>query len=484
MPSILPQSFIVDLRIHAVRNPQLNVFLSLVSYDEAGDFYHLRFSTDAGPFLEADVIRLDGPASRVFKPVTIGSGTLSCTFVPGDEWDARTWNGTGDWVQVLTPDQASVESSLILSGPMAFHRLLIDESETPDPLSGAWPLDTAQSLIGGYNINLLLVNPESGTPDIEIDAGPRMGLGYQPPDIEDSVLRSINGIGPDGKGNINLSTEDCLRISTPVLGEAPLPHTQQIDSDCSPCCPCSSYRKMGAAITTRSRKIRQLCQQIAAIQQDAIAAYTIGMKYIDDHTDSTTDSATMISRDPVLDKKNLYFTVQNKASHQAYAYVAVTFVVGAPAALILRRPRGSRQMPVNTSFSQSVYSDTSGIPPMHGSGRGSEFFPGNISNEPGMVIRIGTPSTNDNASLPLKPGGTAVVRIILNSDMRYPGVQIKMRTVSRMGLTKNFGFRGHTLTCNVITAPPGDPVPLPSDNPFKSKDAADSTYVINVTSTG
>jgi hypothetical protein len=445
--SPLPEGLILDLRLFLSALQEIDAYLSRISYDATADSYYLEFSAGGEVVLDGDISRRNGPISRVNKKTALGSGERVCLFTPGESWDDPSWNGAGDWDIQPTEQQSSFEQSTVLPGPASFRRLLIDD--VTDPLSGAQPLDSEVSLIGGYNFGITKLLDGS----FELNAGPGLGLGYPPADEEDSDLyvATISGVGPDENGNLQLSAADCLRVFSPLLDELPIPNMQQIASDCAPCCPCSSYRKVSAAITRRSRKIKEQCDRLAEIQSDAATAYQIGVDYIDTHVETAFVGNAAKARDPILGNKTLSFSIQNRAAYPVYAYVAVSFSGTAPGDITLVSPKNAVVLPDAGSFSATVAGDTAALTPLQSNGFGVETFPSNITDEGGMIIRIGYPMQN-GLLYPIPAASSCVVSLSFDNDVRTDGSAVNIRTICRFGSALSYGRRGHRLTATVSGA--------------------------------
>lgn len=316
----IPVDFIIDLRLFLSARQEVEIFLSEIVFVEATDSYTLTFSSATGVELTGTLARLNTGRSRVGQKTVLGEGEKVCLFVPGDKWNTPSWNGAGDWTLTSTADVASLESSVVLPGPKTFRRIIIDGQT--DPFAGAYPLDAAQSLVAGYNLEFKMVSPAAITnsgPQVEISAGPGLGSGYAPAEAPELFIRTISGVGPDEQGNVQLVTEDCLRISTPIFEGEPLPNTQEINSDCSVCCSCGKYREMSARISANSALTKELCDLLSAINDDAQEAFAIGQAYIRDKFDLNV-APLVIARDPQLDGNYLKFTVQNQAPYPVYSY--------------------------------------------------------------------------------------------------------------------------------------------------------------------
>ena len=435
------------------------MYVSEITYNSTADTYFLEFSNDAGVVLDGTIDRTDLGGSRKFKKTVLGSGQTVCLFTPGPLWDDPSWGGGGNWTENYTIADSVIETSAVLPGPSPFRRMLIDGES--DPRGGVWPLDISQSLIGGYNVGLSLDRDENTFIDdggILIEAGAGLGLGYLPLEEETASLpiTRINEVTPDEFGNINLSAEDCLRVFTPVFNGVPIDNALQIESDCVPCCPCSSYSKMAASISRRSNNIRAQCEALTSTQADAAMAYRLGMDYITLHRKNIIVSKGTITRDFILDSSNLFFTLQNRAAYPAYVYFSVVITgVDPPVSINVVSPRSAVVIPPPwppihspPTFEDCVNEDLKNIAPLLPDGMGSLTFPTNITNEMGLPVRVGYHKQKVGI-WPFPSGGSAVVRLQLSDDIRQQGANIKVRTVSRFGHYLFYGKLGHTATARV-----------------------------------
>jgi len=458
----IPLDFIVSLRLFLSANQEVNVYISEITYNSTADTYFLEFSNDAGVVLDGTIDRTDLGAPRKFKKTVLGSGQTVCLFTPGPLWDDPSWGGGGNWTENYTIADSVIETSAILPGPSPFRRMLIDGES--DPRGGVWPLDISQSLIGGYNVGLSIDRDQNTFTDdggILIEAGAGLGLGYLPLEEETTLLpiTRINEVTPDEFGNINLSAEDCLRVFTPVFNGLPIDNALQIESDCIPCCPCSSYSKMSASISRRSNNIKAQCETLASTQADAAMAYRLGMDYIILHRKNIIVSEGIITRDFILDSNSLIFTLQNRAAYPAYAYFSVVISgVDPPPSISVDSPVSAVVIPPPfppihspPTFEDCVNEDLNnfGISPLLPDGTGSLTFPTNITNEMGLPIRVGYHKQKVGV-FPFPSGGSGAVRLGLSTDIRQQGVKITVRTVNRFGHYLFYGKLGHRTIARVF----------------------------------
>jgi hypothetical protein len=110
-------------------------------------------------------------------------------------------------------------------------------------------------LSNGHNTRITVQRPTI-TPGqrprtvITFNAAPGAGLGrFDPGCEEETVLKKINGVGPDDNGNIDLTCTDCYRLERPIhsmISEADrtvslINHSLHLLNDCSACCTCGNF---------------------------------------------------------------------------------------------------------------------------------------------------------------------------------------------------------------------------------------------------
>lgn len=102
-------------------------------------------------------------------------------------------------------------------------------------------------------------------------AAPGSGLGRNTRcDAEDVVIRRINGVGGDSRGDFSLVTSACYYFRR--LGEfdgtthqmTPTPAALTLGNDCKPCCECDDYVNTYAGLVRIHERFKGLAQQLAA----------------------------------------------------------------------------------------------------------------------------------------------------------------------------------------------------------------------------
>lgn len=455
----VPKGFILTLRLFITGDQETTAWLSEIIYTQNTDSYKLTFSNAAGVILDGDISRLDSGSSRNAKKSVIGSGQKVCIFTTGDLWDSPSWNEEGNWTITITEAGGLVEPACLLPGPATLRRIIIDG--IADPLAGIYPKNVTQSIKGGYNVSLSLSNnlyliENDGS--ITIEAGNGLGLGSLPLEEVDVTLCTINGVGPDSNGNVNLTAEDCLRVLVPMSGGQKIENTLQIESDCMPCCPCESYQRMSKSIERRANDIQSQCESIAATQLDAAVAYGIGDNYIKANKRSPKQTPLVIARDIMVDKNTITFTIQNISNYSLYPYMSVTLFdsnENAPLSIDLSVASPLLYLTANTSnnsFEGSV-NGKKAVRAKLKNGQGSDRFPTNIDNNKGTVLQIGYPSQSDatqnNYLREFRGGDSCAIKLTTGEDIRVNNRNIKIRSVAIVGKDLQYSFLGHSIIATI-----------------------------------
>lgn len=300
----LPHDFLVDLRVFLSAREEYPAYLKTVAYDEGVDIYTLTFGdpADSSTLFYGSCFReAAGGAPR--QRIVIGSGASVAIGAPGASWHDPSWGGAGDWTITFTPSQTLIEQARSHTGPRTLKRLMILGGT--DPLSGTTPADSTYAVVGGYNLDIGAPGGDRvypGTiPDvfttIVLSAVPGGGDGYEPrTPVEEDFIRTLGGQAPDNRGNIVLQAHDCVRISQPLLGGVtPLANTLQLESDCLPCCGCSNYRNVKAALERKSSKISSMNAELEDIYTEAVAQYDQVVLYLGHRARLVVDPAGVIT---------------------------------------------------------------------------------------------------------------------------------------------------------------------------------------------
>ena len=331
----LPPSFIVDLRLFLSGTDIIDAFLSSVQYDATADTYTLAFAavSDNTVVLSGTIPRLPvSGGSRQGQKQTIATGPRVCLFTPGAAWDDPSWGGGSDWTIAVSPHDGALLTDLVNPGASTFKGIFID-GNVPD--ESLWGNGATQRIQAGWNISFGEMGRRAPTINdgaVDINAFGGAGEGYPPaPSRVIDYLTNIGGAIPDGRGNLQIQGLDCLRVFQPRLETAPIPATIQINSDCGPCCPCSSYRNYSRAIGRRSAKLKDLCDDINTILKDSATAYNDAVEAIN----ANMRPMAAVRNVRALGSR-LQFSVQNLSSVKIFAYIQLritneAYGVGTPA---------------------------------------------------------------------------------------------------------------------------------------------------------
>ena len=161
----------------------------------------------------------------------------------------------------LSEEDAWLESSLIHTGPDRVRRVFLKIGQY------LFQLNDTVRLEPGFNVDLTYRQP--GDPDytppdddavrqtktILVDAIPGAGKGRYLRCVPDPFIRTVNNVGPDERGNLEMDPRDCYWLDRPVTsGPSPAPPDSQVQevatvkplslklrNACEECCPCSEY---------------------------------------------------------------------------------------------------------------------------------------------------------------------------------------------------------------------------------------------------
>jgi hypothetical protein len=113
------------------------------------------------------------------------------------------------------------------------------------------------TFINGWNVGIAVAPYKESlrtTTSLTYSANPGDGPGRYPGcQSPDAVIRTINGQGPDTRGNFTLAAGDCYYVRQPLgtgtSGLAvPVPSTLVMGNDCGPCCDCNDFVNVQRAI--------------------------------------------------------------------------------------------------------------------------------------------------------------------------------------------------------------------------------------------
>lgn len=322
----LPSSFIVDLRLFLSGTDVIDAFLSSVQYDATADSYTLSFAaiSDNAVLLSGTVSRLPASGgSRQGQKQVIASGPRVCLFTPGAAWDDPSWGGGSDWTVAVPVHDGALLTDLVNPGPSTFKGIFID-GNVPD--ESLWGNGATQTLKAGWSISFGEKGrraPALNDDVVDINAIGGEGEGYAPaPSRIIDYLTNIHGATPDARGNLQIQGADCLRVFQPRLGTALIPATVQINSDCGPCCSCSSYQNFSRAIGRRSAKFKDLCNEVNRLLSNSTKAYNDAVGIINQNR-----RPMAVVRNVRALGSRLQFSVQNMSSVKIFAYIQLRIPV-------------------------------------------------------------------------------------------------------------------------------------------------------------
>jgi hypothetical protein len=185
-----------------------------------------------------------------------------------------------DWPVYFEPENACLDGRTLEAIPKHVKQFAI-VTDLSDPDEDEL-IDTGTNVVfeGGYNSQLNQLEDEEvelnadGLPairliEVEFEAG--LGLGRFPCEPE-SLIKQINGVGPDARGNIILDATGCKRIHRPIT-PSETPSEADVDlatlvasSDCGPCCDCQDFINVYEAIRRLDARYRELGQRAEAVR--------------------------------------------------------------------------------------------------------------------------------------------------------------------------------------------------------------------------
>lgn len=494
----MPTDLLVDLRLFLTGSTEVDVYLKNLSYDATADVYTLTFSDTATSttLLTGQLSRLfPSGQTRVFKKATIAAGIKVALFTPGKLWDTPDWNGGGDWSKDWTPTESAIETSLVNPGPKTFRRIFIDGLPIPDEVD--WPYGGTQRLTAGYNLqfggdegripSFSFANPElNGV--VDLVCAPGLGLGFPPlPDVGAiDYLATFNSQGPDNRGNINITPQDCLRLVRPRLEDGtPIPHRLQFASDCAPCCPCSEYLHVSRSIGRRSAKLKDLCNDLNDTKVGNATVYNDAVAEI-----NAKRHPLVVVRNVRALGSHIIFTVQNMTDIPLFAYVAFN-VVEAPhdfgsIALTQDNVVSVNQSGVGTIY-EAVENDRFNLPrlPFQESENPSATFPTlNFTSEFGQILLCVGEYTQSNHFSAISPGGMVEVNLFFPTveddlegltdpdDVKSHSIAgmapvLKFRSATVYGASLSYGCATDLYQCKIVEIPTEpDPFVDRCDTPF------------------
>lgn len=345
--SALPYDFIVDLKVFPYSAEDNGMYLYSVSYDTSTSSYSLvfRYSHSEQVAISGTVTRTDGAQSRVGTKVLLenapNDSTAYCLLTPGPKWEygapSGLWimtdpgsvhSGT-QYTKTFPQEATTVDPNVILPGSHSMRRIFIDEP-LGIPSVSEWGYGVTQSLKEGSSISFSVDQDDPDT--IVVSAIGGAGSGYHSSANSGELLYINKVSGKGDSGAFSMGTHDCLnKIERPntiypngdLKDSISLPHTIQLLSDCTPCCGCSKYRAVSAAITRRSTRLKQLCDTLSGMIVANAALYNQAV----DRINASRKPIARV-RNVRVRENNFSFSVQNVCSVPLYAHVAITMTGG------------------------------------------------------------------------------------------------------------------------------------------------------------
>ena len=460
-PSPIPSGFIADLRFFKSSTEEVQVYLSRVSYDPSSDRFTLYFTSQATGdlLLSGTLTRLNNGVSRHFKKTLLASGVTICIFSPGDLWEDPSWGYTNpaipqSWNFTYAFTQSEIEPTEVFDSIFGFRRIFIlkDGPEYVIPPESVWPVNSTQKIHAGYNINIQNGDTSIGGLEVStflediitMSVEPGAGEGYPPtqnPSVIDYV-GTLNGVAGDSKGNFKIELADCLRIFQPVdAGNAPIPNTLILNSDCLPCCDCSDYTAVSAAISRRSAKIKDENNMLNAMVQSVSSVYNSALESI-----RKKKPPIIVVRNVRSIEDSITFSVQNISSVPAYAYVGIVKGTGLPSDLAVKSGQSFLSVLMSTSgnFCPIISANKSTLAPLAYTKyeNPSASMPPEFQCAADIGILVGNVSTTSGIT-PIPPGGR--VDVILYSASIRSSIDAYIAANGGAGFVPASGFKTMTL---------------------------------------
>jgi hypothetical protein len=462
----IPEGLIADLRFFTGATTTEEVYLSQLDYNEPIDSFTVQFSSRAtgDVLLSGTLTRLDGSESRKFKKCQIASGATVCLFTPGELWDDPSWGYSvpsvpESWSKTWAFSEAEVEPSEVLPGIAGFRRIFILKDGYPIPDESLWPVNSTQRIHAGYNINiqegdktLLGTDADSFLKNVlTLSVEPGAGEGYPPGQDPTAIdyVGTINGTTGDGSGNIRLELADCLRVFQPVDGgNAPIPNTLMLNSDCLPCCDCGDYTAVSAAISRRSAKIKDENNFLNATIQSVATIYNNALESI-----RTKKAPIIVIRNVRSIEDSITFSVQNISSVPAYAYVGIQKGGGLPSDLAVKSGQTflSVLMTSTGNFCATIAAHRAGVAalPYTKYENPSATMPPEFNCSADIGLFVGYPEPSSGAINPIPAGGR--VDVILNSASIRSSIDAYIASHGGAGFVSAASFDSLTLAYSAPT---------------------------------
>ena len=200
----------------------------------------------------------------------------------------------------IVPTNAFLLPSLIVPKPWNVRKLMLKQPGLPIPLGGGVASGVVR-LEAGNNVSIKTSPPAqvvglgigNNAPTVRvptvvvIDVAPGLGTGVLQDCNNDGEVKTINGAGPDTKGNFDIEGSDCVRQFTPIgaIHGATHPNTDYsairikgamgLADDCLVCCDCTDYGAAYEAITRAWNRALAVAHRIETLREEYNALINI-----------------------------------------------------------------------------------------------------------------------------------------------------------------------------------------------------------------
>lgn len=487
---VLPKNFISDIKFFYDRRTLENVYLSFVDFSQ--DTYTLTFSyIDGEKAISGSIPRLHGKKNvHIF-----GENNESVViFSTGPSWTNNEW-ALNQWPKHI--NNAIIDRSLVTSGPRLMRRVIIVDSGTVDSLESDWRKETTQRITGSGDISInFFENADSTVANIN---GSFVEISYKQPGPADNMpcngdIRTINGVSPNEKGNINIVGLDCIKahgkpkivcnetllekgycvhpphellrinpaysrdllytecsVDIPDGNSLNVNHALKVTNSCLPCCGCSSYQVISDAITYRASNLKKFCTDMQTYINSSIANHNTAMTYI-------SKAKYPVSKLIVVKvyEKRIQFALQNICILPIYGAYGISI---SPTAL-----SWTYSGPESVSMASMIALDA---PPRYDGPRICD-------------ADVPTGTTRKGILGPIEPGEYVEFNLVANTtqDIRTMTIRVEMESNGYYGAQKMIGCVKQKTAIQI--KPNTDPIVLPSASCNRSR--SNPVYqIINVT---
>lgn len=215
-----------------------------------------RSSGGPDPAHEADVVVKDAAGLTVFDS-TVAAGFRAGPW--GDRFRLYEWTGAGAVCRALVHAGAGEAAAVRAYETDLYPAAAVLDERASELVPGRVTTLSANgqamtgvvALAAGYNTTLTEAAPggpartRRARARVVVAVAPGAGLGRYPGCQEpETVVRRVNGVGPDDRGDFGLAAAACYWLERPavVTGTAAVtPAALRLHNDCGPCCECRDY---------------------------------------------------------------------------------------------------------------------------------------------------------------------------------------------------------------------------------------------------